>query len=193
MSEPIEAFPLQWPLGRPRSKMPQRAQFKLTFGSALSDLQREARMLGAAQLVVSTNLPLRRDGMPMANRSPIGDPGVAVYFSLKGRAMCFACDRWDKVESNIRAIGKTIEALRGIERWGSGSMVEQAFAGFTALPAPEQAWQTLGLSSSRPTREQIDEAHRRLASKHHPDKGGDSQEMGRINAARDELYRGFQQ
>jgi hypothetical protein len=39
--------------------------------------------------------------------------------------MCLACDRWDKVQDNIYAIAMTIEPLRGIERWGSGSMVEQ--------------------------------------------------------------------
>jgi hypothetical protein len=37
-----------------------------------------------------------------------------------------------------------------------------------------------------PTREQVDEAHSRLAMKHHPDRGGDTHEMARINAARNE-------
>lgn len=48
--------------------------------------------------------------------------------------MCFACEKWQDVYGNIYAIGKTIEALRGIERWGTGDMVEQAFTGFVALP-----------------------------------------------------------
>jgi hypothetical protein len=49
--------------------------------------------------------------------------------------MCFACDRWDSVADNVQAIRKTIEALRGIERWGTGDMVQRAFAGFVALPS----------------------------------------------------------
>jgi len=57
--------------------------------------------------------------------------------------MCLACDRWDKVQDNIYAIAMTIEPLRGIERWGSGSMVEQAFTGFFALPAPKSPWEIL--------------------------------------------------
>lgn len=187
MSDLIEAYPLAWPAGRPRARYQERARFKTTLGAAISAVQYEVRLLGGTNLVISSNLPLRRDGMPMARPGYIGDLGVAVYFNLKKKPMCFACDRWDQVVDNMQAIAKTIEALRGIERWGSGSMVEQAFTGFLSLPAPEQPWQTLGLETSNPTVEQVEEAHRRLAMKHHPDRGGDSDTMGRINAARDAL------
>lgn len=185
---PTEAYPLQWPVGRPRTKWPERSNFEVTLGKAIKDVQEEVRRLGGQGLVISSNLPLRRDGIPYANASQPQDRGVAVYFKYKRKPMCFACDRWQKIEDNLRAIAKTIDALRGIERWGTGQMVEQAFTGFTALPAPEQPWQTLGLDTSNPTREQIDEAYRRLAGEHHPDRGGDTQQMARINAARDELY-----
>src|SRR5262245_54177038 len=71
--------------------------------------------------------------------------GSAVYFTHKGRQMCFACDRWDKMEDNLHAVSKTIEALRGIERWGTGEMVQQAFTGFVALPG-NSPWEVLGLN-----------------------------------------------
>ncbi len=187
MSDVIEAYPLTWPISRPRAKWQERARFKTALGAAIANVRREVELLGGTALVISSNLPLRRDGIPMARAGYIGDVGVAVYFNLKKRPMCFACDRWDAVQDNMQAVGKTIEALRGIERWGSGSMVEQAFTGFTALPAPEQPWQTLGLDTSHPTPAQIEDAHRRLAMKHHPDRGGNSDTMGRINAARDAL------
>jgi hypothetical protein len=149
----------------------------------------EVDRLGGTELVISSNLPTKRDGMPYASQSQPTDRGVAVYFTLKKRPMCFACDRWQKVEENMWAIAKTIDALRGIERWGSGQMVEQAFTGFTALPAPEQPWQVLGLDTSTPSAQQVQEAYRRLASQYHPDRGGDSHQMARINAARDALLR----
>jgi hypothetical protein len=186
---PIEAYPLTWPMGRQRTRWPEGARFRTTLGAAIREVQAEVSRLGGTGLIISSNLPLRRDGMPYANASQPQDRGVAVYFTYKKRPMCFACDRWKAVEDNMKAIAKTIDALRGIERWGSGQMVEQAFTGFVALPAPEQPWQTLGLDTSNPTREQIDAAHRRLASQHHPDKGGDPQKMASINTARDELYR----
>lgn len=189
VTDMIEAYPLCWPISRPRARYTESARFKTTLGKAIDNLQREVAMLGGLRLVISSNQPLNRDGTPSARRIWIGDCGVAVYFDLKKKPMCFACDRWDKIEDNMQAIAKTIEALRGIERWGSGSMVEQAFTGFTALPAPEQPWQVLGVSSHA-TREEIEEAHSRLAMKHHPDRGGDNQIMARINAARDALLGG---
>lgn len=184
---PTEAYPLQWPIGRPRKSWPERSNFDVSLGKAIRDVQDEVRRLGGDRLVISSNLPLRRDGIPYANASQPTDRGVAVYFRYKQKPMCFACDRWSKIEDNMRAIAKTIEALRGIERWGTGQMVQQAFTGFTALPAPEQPWQVLGLETSSPTRDQVEEAHRRLAMKHHPDRGGDTNEMARINTARDQL------
>ena len=190
---PTEAYPLTWPINRPRTVRPQYSRFDVTLGKAIKEVTEEVRRLGGTGLVISSNLPMRRDGLPLANASQPKDRGVAVYFTYKKRPMCFACDRWVCIEENMRAIAKTIDALRGIERWGSGQMVEQAFTGFVALPAPEQPWQTLGLATSRPTRDQIDEAHRRLASQHHPDRpSGNSQAMARINAARDELYRSIE-
>ncbi len=35
---------------------------------------------------------------------------------------------------NIQAIRKTIEAMRGLERWGVSDMLQRTFSGFKALP-----------------------------------------------------------
>lgn len=94
---------------------------------------------------------MRQDGFPYPKQALPADKGVAIYFTLNSRQMCFACDRWDKVQDNIYAIAMTIEALRGIERWGSGSMVEQAFTGFVALPAPKSPHDILGVRPARRT------------------------------------------
>lgn len=188
----IDAYPLTWPPGRKRQPYSVRARFKTTLGVAIADLREEVDRLGGTQLVISSNLTLRRDGLPYASGQRITDAGVAVYFTLRRRPMCFACDNWDRVEDNMRAIVKTIEALRGIERWGSGQMVEQAFTGFVALPAPEPSdppWQVLGVSQNA-SAAQIEVAWRRLASEHHPDKGGDAHTMARINTARDAMLGG---
>jgi hypothetical protein len=182
----IEAFPLTWPAGRARFRSPQISRFRAQLGAAIKDVQGEVSRLGGTDLIISSNLALRRDGMPYASGGRPSDQGVAVYFNYKKRPMCFACDRWKNIEDNMHAIGKTIDALRGIERWGSGQMVEQAFTGFAALPAPEQPWQVLGVSSQA-TQDEVRAAYRRLASDHHPDRGGDQHQMARINAARDAL------
>jgi len=97
-----------------------------------------------------------------------------------------AIDRYDRVADNLAAIAATLEALRGIERHGGGMILDRAFTGFKALPAPEQWFQVLGVSAHA-SRSDIDAAYRKLASVHHPDKpGGDHETIARINAARDQ-------
>lgn len=90
----------------------------------------------------------------------------------------------------MQAIAKTIEALRGIARWGTGDMLEAAFTGFMALPAPGAArewWEVLGVARHC-TRDDISAAYRRLASINHPDRGGSAATMAAINTARDQGF-----
>jgi hypothetical protein len=185
-----EAYPLQWPAGKPRTSYPASSKFgSRSIDQATNILRREIGLLRGGSPVISTNTKLRLDGLPYSKQAQPIDKGVTVYFALKGRQMCFACDRWDKVQDNIYAIAMTIEALRGIERWGSGSMVEQAFTGFVALPAPEQPHQVLGVRPNASV-EEIDAAYREKAKATHPDKGGSDAAMARLNWARDTIKRG---
>jgi DnaJ domain len=191
MIVPKSGYPLAWPIGRPRARSRQRSQFKVSQTVAVRDLAFEVDRLGGSAMVITTNVELRADGLPRADRRSPTDTGVAVYFQYKKKPMCFACDRWETIGENIRAIGQTVGALRGIERWGSGSMIEQAMQGFTALPAPEQAWQVLGVEHDA-DRDTIEAAYKRLAAEFHPDRAtGDEQKMMRINRARDQLLEQF--
>lgn len=191
-----EAYPLQWPHGRKRCERRQRehAKFNVSFARARDNIVNEVKLLTGGRwgpdpmTVISSNVSLRRDGLPLANQRQPDDCGVAVYFLYKKRQMSFACDRWIKVEHNMQAIAKTIEALRGIARWGTGEMLEAAFTGFMALPAPGAArewWEVLGVVRFA-TRDEISVAYRRLASLNHPDRGGSAAAMASINAARDQ-------
>jgi len=114
------AFPLSWPDGRPRTRGVDRRtnyNFKQTFAASRDGCALEIRRLGGEQLIISSNVPLKTDGLPFAmdwgsNRTkqgqPIGDPGVAVYFFRKGKQLCFACDRWAHIQDNMHAITLTI-------------------------------------------------------------------------------------
>lgn len=173
-----EAYPLQWPAGKPRTSRPERARFDVSQDRAQNGILQQVRMLGGKSPVISTNIPLRRDGLPYANRKIGDDKGVAVYFTLRGQQMCFACDRWDDIKDNMQAIHKTIEALRGIERWGSGDMVQQAFTGFVALPSQDNPYDVLGVKPDA-TEEEIEASYRQKAKVCHPDMGGSDEAMAR--------------
>lgn len=182
-----EAYPLHWPEGWPRAKSRDRARFDVTAGRAISELMNELRIMGARYVVVSTNVELRRDGLPYANQREPDDPGAAVYFQWRGKQMTLACDRWDRVRDNIRAVGKTVEAMRGIERWGASDMMERAFSAFEALPAPGQ---TVTLScydildvSPDADRAAIKAAWRKRMKTAHPDQGGTREEYEQVQSA----------
>lgn len=184
------AYPLHWPAGHPRTRRTDESAFKVrSFAVARNELLDELRLMGTKYPVISTNITLRRDGLPYANQAQPDDRGVAVYFLYKNASHVFACDRWDKVHDNIRAVARTINAIRGIARWGTTDMMERAFTAFAALPASAEDWRTvLGLGPNA-TLEQCKAAHRKLAVEHHPDRGGRADEMVKVNAAYDNAQR----
>ena len=97
--------------------------------------------------------------------------------------MCFACDRWDSAADNVQAVRITIEALRGPERRGTGDMVQQAFTVFLALPSQESPGDVLGLKPGS-LAEGVEAAYRQKARFAHPDAGGSTDAMQRLNEAR---------
>lgn len=130
-----EAYPLQWPPGWKRTTYPTFARFgDFTFYRCCQDVKSELKRLGAKNIIISTNIPLKQDGDPYSRFKKPDDCGVAVYFDRDNKQQCIPCDKWNTIEDNLRAIFKTIEALRGLERWGAKEMVDAAFSGFKALP-----------------------------------------------------------
>lgn len=190
MTDGVEAYPLHWPAGWPRTKYRERARFRTHFVIARDELFREIQRLGARAPILSSNLALRRDGLPYAVKAQPDDPGVALYFQYKKRPMCFACDRWDRVQDNVQALCLTIGAIRGIERWSASDMLDRAFTGFEALPAPgqKQHWRAvLGFTTGETvTKELVDRRAKELASINHPDHGGDATTFAAVMTARNE-------
>lgn len=188
-----QAFPLHWPEGWPRTARPASSRFDVSFAAARDGLIREIKMLGGRYVVISTDIELRRDGLPYANQPEPKDRGVAVYFEWKGKQHVLACDRWDKIKDNLRALEKTVEAMRGIERWGASTMLERAFSAFVALPAPtaKRAWrEILGFGpDSKPDQDDIAFAYRHRVKKAHPDAGGSPDAFNELQRAKEEALR----
>lgn len=183
----IEAFPLYWPPGWPRAAHCERSRFDQTPGYARRNLVWEVQRLGGSRVIISTNVPLRRDGFPYADGKPVdGNHGVAVWFTLNGDQQCIPCDRWDRVMDNMHAVELSIAALRGLERWGAQAMVKAAFKGFAQLPAPgANHWRNI-LGPNVETVGEVEDRYRELARVRHPDTGGSESAMADLNRARDQ-------
>jgi hypothetical protein len=198
------AYPLSWPPGWKRTSVRLKAKFvgkaskpgaepgqwqrqeRVTLGQGMDRLNAAVRRLGGTRIIISTNLRLNLDGTPNRSQAMPADVGAAVYWTQGKNQRCMAIDTYDRLPDNLAAIAATLDAMRAIERYGGALILDRAFQGFTALPAPEQPWQVLGVSSHA-TKEEVTLAYRRLASQHHPDNGGDAAEFRRVTAARDAL------
>lgn len=137
---PRPPFPLSWPEGVARTKHRGRSAFDLGRGfNAARDgaLYQLDLMRGVSHVVITSNLPTNTRGLPhSSSQGHIADPGIAVWWVRKGKEHVIACDRWLSTTENMRAIEKSLEALRGLDRWGANEIVDRAFAGFAALPPP---------------------------------------------------------
>lgn len=185
-----QAFPLQWPDGWPRAERRQRSRYQVSFARARDGVLDSLRLMGARSVVVSTNVELRRDGLPYAREAQKrhDDPGVAVFFYWRDESHVIACDAWELVRDNMRAIGHTIEGLRAIERAGASELLHRAFTGFKALPAPHvRSWRdVLEFGPSDLVAPSMVYARfRKLAKERHPDAGGSDEAMAELVDARD--------
>jgi hypothetical protein len=180
----IKPYPLCWPAGWKRNHDPQRSTFITTIAKARDGLLHQLRLLGARDVVISTNGVLLSTG-EIAGRQPyLEDTGVAVYFTLDGQQRCVPCDKYVRLEDNLHAAELTIEALRGLERWGSPGIVAAAFQGFQALPSGEDVpwWRVLEVEPTA-SEVEVEAAYRRLAKATHPDAGGNREGFERVQAA----------
>ena len=210
----IMPYPLTWPQYRPRTLPNDRVC--ASFGKRkpnstgnymtkvrLSLAEARTRMLGELDkfnrvghayrvppqsVVISSNLHVRTtDGLPRGGQPAPKDPGVALYFKLDGQQKCIACDTYNRVEDNMAGIAATIEALRAIERHGSG-MFNDATKGFSLeLPSPDtinlgRGWrEVLDYYGNSETEARL--AYRRKCKETHPDAGGSDAAFDEVQKA----------
>lgn len=208
-SYPLD-WPEHWPRTRPIRRRMSRFSEKLSFQRIRDDLFHSLELLGASHVTLSTEIPLTITGLPMARHRQPDDPGAAVYFSWHGKPYVIACDQYALTWENMRAISKTLDAMRAIERHGASSILERAVSGFTALPPssnepaepPRPPWwevlgiDLLGLGTSgqdlandpkhpmrAPVLHLVELLWRQKVKYAHPDRGGSVEAMATLNRA----------
>jgi hypothetical protein len=179
-------FPLAWPDGWPRTPdyRRSRSRYEKAFARDRDEVLRRLKRMGATTPIISTNVALRLDGLPLANQRAPKDPGVAVYFDRKRKPHVIACDAWQSVDENLRACLRTLEALAAIERSGSAQLEDRAYAGFARLPAAvgkSPTWRDV--LGNHQLLSHAESAYREMARSAHPDRGGSHEAMAELNAA----------
>lgn len=205
---------VNWPEGWDRTPPMKRRGyphgFEVSEHRALKGIQSELERLGATDVRIDTAKPQRKkDNLPYARAASPEDPGVAVYWTLPetGEQYAIACDQWSSIRDNAQAIAKTLEAKRGIDRWGA-TTAEREYEGYRALPddvhgsagehtatamPPDpmrQPHEVLGVSEDAPP-EIVQAAFREIAKNTHPDRApdgdGDPERFDRARKARDKM------
>lgn len=208
-AEKISRYPLQWPAGwkrtkgydrvpghfgkvkqsrGPDGKPSYRGKEKLSVYDGVQRCLYELKMLRVYEddVVISTNVRTRLDGLPVSGAPEPADPGVAVYWRKNKSGKCIAVDIYTKVADNLAAIAATIDAMRAIERHGGAEILDRVFLGFQSLPPPngDAWWEVLGFDTSAGLgRSLVDDAYRELAKKYHPDVGGDPELFKKLTEA----------
>lgn len=180
-----ESYPLQWPFGWERTPAinQTKGQFQVKdFKLAFNGLAREIRLLS------DDENPYLTHNMMASQREP-DDTGVAVYFTYEGRQVCIPCDKYDKVKNNIRGIEKTIEALRGIQRWGCKVVMERTVHAYTVPMLTSSNWRAILRLPEKVTLLQVEKQYKALAKENHPDQGGSPEQMAEINQAVEQARR----
>lgn len=177
----VEAFPLSWPIGFARNTGEKvSSQFKCTLGQARDGVKAEIERMRGTAVIISSNIPTKANGDMYASARPVdNDHGVAVYFTWKGDQVVLACDRYITIRENLRAIEKSIEAMRGLDRWGCSDILSRAFSGFKALPTGsgvvlgkvKRHWYEVLEVTIDAEKKLGKKQHRLLSKRYHPDNG----------------------
>lgn len=186
MAETIAPYPLQWPQGMPRTSAQRRIRspFRTGYTQAVANV---VKSLQGFQKDSGLRIehPVLSSNVDLMGRLLDNDPGVAAWFQMDGQWVAFGVDRFPDAASNVQAIHHIIEARRVELRYGGLAIVRQTFKSFMALPAPAGShWSEIFEVGRNATKDQIEEAFRRKAKSAHPDAGGSTEAMARLNQAR---------
>jgi len=193
MSE-IHRYPLCWPNYVSRTPFHNRSVPKFEvhgIGNSINFLRSEINRMNGRDhdvwdesVVISSNLKRGRDGNILQQPEP-QDTGVAVYFTLIfrrwaagsikeiERSCVLTCDKWNRVNYNIDAIARDVEAQRARQRWGC-TTIEQAMQGYLAIPEKcgGRAWWDVLAIPQTSTKDAIKAQFKELSKTAHPDRGG---------------------
>jgi len=191
---------LDWPDGFERTDADDRRRypggFEVSRTTAFDSILEEIDKIdGAMNVRIETAAPhtAKHPHRPYTDRDP-DDTGVVAYYDREGQGYAVACDRWDNLRDNARAIALYVDAKRAIERYGvatvgsefdtqalpSGDEDDDVVA---AAPPPHEV---LGVREDAPDAV-VKGAARSLKKDVHPDNDGSREQFQRVVEAEEAM------
>ena len=190
---------LDWPDGFERTPAGDRRRypggFEVSRTAAFDSILEEiAKIDGAMNVRVETAAPhtAKNPHRPYKDRDP-DDPGVVAYYDRESQGYAVACDRWDNLRDNARAIALYVDAKRAVDRYGVATVGSEfdtqalpSGDGEDAVAGREPPHEVLGVDPDAPDAV-VKGAARSLKAEHHPDSGGDREQFQRIVEAEEAM------
>lgn len=180
-------------------------RFRAPYSKTLNDLRYELGRFGVSEAVIELDLTdreIRRDGLPRSDARP-QSPRVRLSFNHPALgSLQYPCDTYGDYRDNLRAIAKTLEAQRAMDRYGA-TRLNQQYAGWKALPSGRTIEQAMTVEAAAAfivtlcggattliisSASYYQHAYRRAAKATHPDTGGDESEFKRLQEAKRLLH-----
>jgi len=188
----------RWPGTPTPSNNRKRSTFRASYATTLDELEKELNKLRAKDIVIQIALgfnDIRNDGWPRSSARPTS-PGVIVSCETSKGPLSFPCDRFTDWEDNLRAIAKSLEALRTVDRYGVTRNNEQ-YKGWAQIPqsanatmSREDAARFIGITIGMPDghilrdRQIFSDCYKSAARRLHPDTGGNHEAFVKLQAAK---------
>lgn len=188
----------------------QSCRFKAAYSKTMRELQDELRLIGVREAVIEadvTEQQVRLDGQIRAGSSP-ASPRVRISFTHpEVGPLQYPCDTYSQWHDNIRAIVKTLEAQRAMDRYGA-TRRHQQYTGWKQLPGAIELDRAMTVEQAArfiaacPGWAEADEgietcadfiiadsglcrdAYRHACKRYHPDAGGTAEQFSKLQEAK---------
>jgi len=196
----------------------QALRIRATWSKAFAALRYELGRIGASDVVLESGYQLsqlRNDGLPYSNAK--AEHGQArVSFKAAGVPMSFFFGGWIDLEQNVYMIALTLKALRAVDRYGC-TQDGQQYKGWAQLPpgpsgpaataefasledAARFLWGRAGWTDAKELErvefrriitdpDVLRRVYRDVAREAHPDAGGSTELMAKVNRAKEFIER----
>lgn len=151
--------------------------------------------------VLSTNIPIPPGSLHWLDKRKVQqivskveasegyDSAAALYFRVQSIDYVVACDQYEMTSQNVGGINYTLEHLGNILRYAPLGLRQRIFWALRTKTANKQDlfdhwWEILEVSPTA-CEEIIKAAYKVKAKQAHPDAGGTTEQMQKINNARD--------